>query len=702
MKIKAAGLSFLAFFIFYNCFADKLEKGFERLHVYDYFNAREYFSQSLEKKTAGAAYGLSVIFSLNNNPFYNLDSARHYIVLCDQSFRNIPKKEKDYYQTLGINMISISAQKDSICSRAFHSISASQDVNTFNSFIRDFSFCSDVTNAVKLRNAVAFKEAKTKNTAAAWKNFLNTYPGAKEYAEASNRLTQRVYEEATADNKITSFENYLRQNPASPYRAEAENAVYALSVPHKTIEEYHSYVKKYPAGRHAEEAWRELFKIFTKDYNEQVLAEFKKRFPDYPFKDELALDFELQRSLFLPFSKNDQWGFINEEGKEMVKPAFDEVALFSEGLAAVQKNGKYGYINKSGTLVIPYLYDDAEAFRNNTAIVTINDKSGLIGRNGEELILFMYDNLSDPADGFYVAASNEKSVYVTKTGKKLNELAFDFAGDFKDGYAIAGTDGKSGLLNHTGNFCVEQQYDELLFLSNGLLKAKQNNHWGIINSKGETVTPFIYDAIGDFSNNRVLAVKNKKCGFIDEHGKTIIPVTYPFHESLISTAVFKNGYVVLKQKLKSVVLDSTGTKISFPGIEDIGLPSENLIPVKKNKKWGYADMNGRIKIPCTFEYAGAFDNNVAKIKLKKKTGIINRTGAKVIPAIHEDIVYTNHFFIVKNSGKSGVASGNGTMVLPCEYDRIEFLSEKIISASAGDFILYTNIVSGKTIWKTKD
>ena len=31
-------------------YADKLESGFERLKVYDYFSAKEYFETSLEKK----------------------------------------------------------------------------------------------------------------------------------------------------------------------------------------------------------------------------------------------------------------------------------------------------------------------------------------------------------------------------------------------------------------------------------------------------------------------------------------------------------------------------------------------------------------------------------------------------------------------------------------------------------------------------
>jgi len=36
--------------------------------------------------------------------------------------------------------------------------------------------------------------------------------------------------------------------------------------------------KKYPKGSHTEEAWREIFKLSTREYNEQVLADFKSAF----------------------------------------------------------------------------------------------------------------------------------------------------------------------------------------------------------------------------------------------------------------------------------------------------------------------------------------------------------------------------------------------------------------------------------------
>src|SRR6185369_1044832 len=232
--------------------ADKLEKGFQCLYRYDYFKAKEYFEASLKKQRAGAAYGLSMIYSLNNNPFYNLDSARHYILLCDSAFQQLKEKERTYLNTWHITADQIISQKELICDKAFQDASVISTVERYNTYMKDFSFCTKAKAALELRNTVAFREAKSKNTSVAFKNFMDTYPDAKEVHEAANHYEERVYEEITADKTIASYEQYLKSVPEGPYKIQAENAVYTLSVPHKTIEEYHAFVKKYPSNRHAE------------------------------------------------------------------------------------------------------------------------------------------------------------------------------------------------------------------------------------------------------------------------------------------------------------------------------------------------------------------------------------------------------------------------------------------------------------------
>ena len=55
----------------------------------------------------------------------------------------------------------------------------------------------------------------------------------------------------------------------------------------------------------------------------------------------------------------------------VIEPQFDEVNVFSEGLAMVDKDGKLGYVDKIGKVVIEPQFDDARNFCESLAMVAI-------------------------------------------------------------------------------------------------------------------------------------------------------------------------------------------------------------------------------------------------------------------------------------------------------------------------------------------
>ena len=83
-----------------------LAKGFEALEIHDYFKAKSIFYKSFKKQPSAAAYGLSVIYSRNNNPFYNLDSALYYAKISIQTFwERTSEKQKLKYK---LNLLYLS------------------------------------------------------------------------------------------------------------------------------------------------------------------------------------------------------------------------------------------------------------------------------------------------------------------------------------------------------------------------------------------------------------------------------------------------------------------------------------------------------------------------------------------------------------------------------------------------------------------
>lgn len=89
------------------------------------------------------------------------------------------------------------------------------------------------------------------------------------------------------------------------------------------------------------------------------------------------------------FRLNDKVGFINIKGQEVIKPQFDWVGDFSEGLCVVRNDngkigtGKYGYIDTTGKVVIDFKFQYANNFENGQAKFELNNLWGAIDKTGK-------------------------------------------------------------------------------------------------------------------------------------------------------------------------------------------------------------------------------------------------------------------------------------------------------------------------------
>ncbi len=87
---------------------------------------------------------------------------------------------------------------------------------------------------------------------------------------------------------------------------------------------------------------------------------------------------------FAAIKVGSQIGFIDANGKWIVKPKYDAVKAFSDGLAAVRIGSKWGYINTTGEEVVPPTFVAIKPFENGYAIVSPKkEKWGVIDKNGK-------------------------------------------------------------------------------------------------------------------------------------------------------------------------------------------------------------------------------------------------------------------------------------------------------------------------------
>ncbi len=81
------------------------------------------------------------------------------------------------------------------------------------------------------------------------------------------------------------------------------------------------------------------------------------------------------------------FGYIDREGKQIIKPQYEDAKSFHEGLAPVRKNRKWGVIDKDNKLVIDFKFDDMDDFSEGIAPIKLSGQNGYVNTSGNHLII---------------------------------------------------------------------------------------------------------------------------------------------------------------------------------------------------------------------------------------------------------------------------------------------------------------------------
>ncbi len=125
--------------------------------------------------------------------------------------------------------------------------------------------------------------------------------------------------------------------------------------------------------------------------------------------------------------KNQMYGIIDMEEKVILPFEYDEIDLFSNGMAEVKKGSKYGFVNEQGKLAIPVNYDFANWFYSELAAVKKNGKWGFIDLTGKIVIPLEYDKAGNFYDDAPVAwiYRNGKYAVIKRDGNLVTDFIYE-------------------------------------------------------------------------------------------------------------------------------------------------------------------------------------------------------------------------------------------------------------------------------------
>jgi hypothetical protein len=163
-----------------------------------------------------------------------------------------------------------------------------------------------------------------------------------------------------------------------------------------------------------------------------------------------------------PFESDDKFGFLDTNGKVVIKAQYESVGYFKNGIAwAKTTDGKVGYMDKTGAWVIEPQFTVGGNFDSESGMARIKTGSewGYVNKEGNVLRVKESTVWEDFADGLAMGKKDGLFGYFNNKGEWIIKPQFDGGRDFKNGYAAAKKGKLWGMIDKSGNWVVEPKFD---------------------------------------------------------------------------------------------------------------------------------------------------------------------------------------------------------------------------------------------------
>ncbi|KFX56623.1 DUF3298 domain-containing protein [Clostridium botulinum] len=165
-------------------------------------------------------------------------------------------------------------------------------------------------------------------------------------------------------------------------------------------------------------------------------------------------------------SQEKSYSLINRSGQVLATYNYEYVAQYGDGLIvfANSYDGPFGFMDINGKEVIKPIYKQAQGFKNKVAIVTEDDSYvgpyGVIDLNGRYIFQPIFSDVKILGeDRLALGMSIGEDKYLTRyiyaigdtKGNKLTDFIYLVVGDYKDGLAYASDNENTFFIDKLGN-----------------------------------------------------------------------------------------------------------------------------------------------------------------------------------------------------------------------------------------------------------
>lgn len=643
---------------------NNLEKG-------KYLRARSQIARIVAREpgSVAAQYLLARFYFAPANPYFHIDSAHQHCQAGLALLAQAQGKVRERLDRLAVDSASFADLHRKIDSAAFVRAKALHTEAAYQYFIDNYPHARQLSQAIELRDEVAYLDALRENTWQSFRQFLDKYPLSQRAADAQSRYHKLLFEAKTSDQRLDSYRKFVEEHPESPYRAEAEAQILQISTARCSRQALLQFIETYPQSPHHRQALNLLY---------HLLKETDERLPAHLLTDSLKAVVELEAQRLVPFFKNGSFGWINTSGKECIAPAVHQ--LPEEYRCS-------------------YAEDD----------VLLADGM-LLARNGT-ILATQVTEVDDLGFGFLLVTQADCRYVLHKSGKRITPCVEDARIVCSSMLAIRNTAGWS-LLSFTGRMLIGLAADFYdLGPALGIYQNRQTelirlDDIALLAEGRQPAVKFVADEARKMPQGIWVRIGNRQ-GVLDAALRPLIPVDEQRIEPLPTGFLVckPTGCAIYQPGGRATPL-ALAAKVQYPWMalrqpQGWQVYFKNLAqPV--NKTFDSLYFNGPIAIatradsthvlishqvqmrfagnPQVWFRPGKDSVFFLQVDLPAGPAVYNMQGQMLFTTDAQQVVYAGEgYFEGTKAGKKGLLAPNGKWVVPPEFDALGSAQQGLVS-----------------------
>lgn len=133
-------------------------------------------------------------------------------------------------------------------------------------------------------------------------------------------------------------------------------------------------------------------------------------------------------------------------------------------------------------------------------------------------------------------------------------------------------------------------------------------------------------------------------------------------------------------------------------VDDYKTASLELLPFRREGKWGFIDTDGVERIKADYEWVEPFQVGQAVVSLNERVGTVNRSGKVVVPIEYDEVNdASDGTFVVERANRVGAVDRNGELVVEMVFTDLGDFSEGLAYAEDHARYGYVNARGEKVI-----